>query len=410
MEQSRLILKASRGPALATLTRLLGDLDLAEEAVQEASLRALTDWDRRMPDNAVAWLVQIGRRYAIDRLRREATATNKSEELQLLVESHSEPDEELRASVLHQHDDQLRLIFTCCHPGLSMEARVALTLKIVAGLDTDEIARAYLIPVATLQRRLQRAKQKIREARIPYELPTDSELELRLDAVLRVIYLIYNQAYTVLKGESLLDAQLSRAALNLARMLLRLIRDDPEVMGLLALLLMQHARAPARIGDDGLPVPLEAQDRGCWDRKLIAEANVLIAKSDRHWRLGPYQIQAAIAAVHNNFEKGDATDWHEILRLYDLLDRCAPSPVVTLNRAVAVARLHGPQRGLELLRPLGRDPQMSEFQYFHSARANLLAELGDNRTASAAFERALALCQNEAEHRYMERQLKQLGN
>jgi len=410
MEQYQLTLKASRHAALATLVRVLGDFDLAEEALQEACYRALVNWAEQPPENPVAWLVQTARHYAIDKMRHSKLTMQVKSEVEALTDDHWIPDDELRVSVLHQHDDQLRLIFTCCHPGLAFESQVALTLKTVGGLATEEIARSFLIPVPTLQRRLHRAKQKIRDQKIPYSVPADNQLEERLEAVFRVIYLIYNQAYTALKGAELFNSSLSNAAIYLARVLNRLMRNRPEIIGLLALLLFQHARANARVDRSGLPVPLDQQDRSRWNQSMIAEANILLQKSDRHWHPGPYQIQAAIAAVHCNAGISEETNWQEIVNLYDLLEEYAPSPVVTLNKAVAIACLHGPQKGLALLDDLAGDSQMAGFQYFHSARAGLQEQLGDLSSACESFEQAIKLCQNDSERLYMERKILQLSN
>jgi RNA polymerase sigma-70 factor (ECF subfamily) len=415
MEQHGLIINASRSAALASLVRILGDIDLAEEAVQEASLRAVIDWKKHpAPDDPIAWLVQTGRRYAIDHLRHRKMAADKLQQFEVLADlsggdESAFMEEDWRSSLLHLHDDQLRLIFTCCHPVLSLEAQVALTLKTVASLETAEIARSFLLPVATLQRRLNRAKQKIRREGIPYAVPGDADVAERLEAVLRVIYLIYNQAYTVLRGGELFNHSLSEAAIYLARVLNRLLPDEAEALGLLALLLLQHARAPARVDATGLPVSLEQQDRSRWNSALIAEAGVLLEKCDRHWRPGPYQVQAAIAAVHCNAPVAADTDWQEIVDLYDLLESWMPGPVVTLNRAVAIAGLHGPAAGLELLDNLASDNQMADFQYFHSARAGLLERLGDSVAACKAFDQAIHLCQNDAERRYMQNRIQQLA-
>lgn len=410
MEQQALILKASRSTALATLVRIFGEFDLAEEAVQEACYRAVIDWRAKTtPDNPVAWLVQTGRRYATDKLRHKQMVFHTHKKIAALTDDSLIPDDELRVSVLHQHDDQLRLIFTCCHPSLTIEAQVALTLKTVAGLDTEEIARCYLIPASTLQRRLNRAKEKIRVDQIPYTIPANEQLEERLDAVLRVIYLIYNQAYTVLKGSELLNSNLSKVAIYLVRVLNRLMRDQPEAQGLLALLLLQHARACARTDDDGLPVSLEQQDRSLWNHNLITQANVMLEKSDRHWKPGSYQIQAAIAAVHCNSVSAEDTNWQEIIYLYDLLEMYSPGPVVTLNKAIAISRQHGPGKGLEILNGMAENKKMAEFQYYHSARAGLLEELGEYSTACKAFEQAKSLSQNEAEIKFMESKIQQLS-
>ena len=411
MEQQGLILKASRSAALATLVRLLGDFDVAEEALQEASYRALVDWrENSLPENPVAWLVQAARRFAIDQIRHKNMSRRVHDQLEPVLDETALPDDELRVSTLHQYDDQLRLIFTCCHPELTLQAQVALTLKTVAGLSTEEIARCFLTPVSTLQRRLQRAKQKIRDMGIPYRVPEDTELEQRFDAVFRVIYLIYNQAYTALNGDELFDRALSEAAIYLARMLNRLVRNQPEAMGLLALMLFQHARVNARVDESGIPVPLEEQDRSKWDKSQITEANVLLQKSDRHWKPGPYQIQAAIAAVHCNAENAAATNWQEIVDLFEVLEDYSSGPVITLNKAVAMGFLLGAEQGLAMLNQLAEDPQMNEFQYFHSARAGLLEKMGDFSAACNTFERAIELCKNDAEVRYMKQKIRQLSN
>ncbi len=410
MEQLGSVIKASRSGALATLIRILGDFELAEEAVQEAIYRAVVDWRKKaIPSNPVAWLVQTGRRYATDVRRHQAMAQRQHQKSMPLAPEATAYDNDETLSSLHLPDDQLRLIFTCCHPALSQEAQVALTLKTVAGLSTDEIARAYLLPAETLDQRLTRAKRKIRDAAIPYQIPARDQLAERLDAVMSVLYLIYNQAYTTLKGEALLDSQLSEAAIYLARMLNRLMRDNPEVQGLLALMLLQHARAAARADAQGLPVPLEKQDRTRWDRKLIAEGRVMLEKSLRHSEPGPYRIQAAIAAVHCRAEQASDTDWVEIVALYDLLELFNPSPVITLNRAVAVARAHGPKAGLKLLNTLQDVKSLAGFQYYHSAKAGLLEEIGDNSAAISAYKQALLLCKNDAERFYLKSKVDEIA-
>jgi len=403
MDQLDVIIKASRSAAFASLVGILGDFDLAEEAIQEAIYRAVMNWKKQaIPENPVAWLVQTGRRYAIDMLRHNEVEQRHRQSLvplQDMAALHEEDD--IGVSILHLHDDQLRLIFTCCHPALSVDAQVALTLKTVAGLSIEEIARAYLLPVKTLEQRLTRAKRKIRDAHIPYEIPHDDQIEPRLEAVMSAIYLIYTQAYTTFKGADLLDSQLSEAAIYLGYMLNRLIRGNLEAQGLLALMLLQHARAAARVDDNGLPVPLDEQNRQRWDQHLIAQGITLVEKCWRQGKPGPYQIQAAIAAVHCKAEKPVDTDWREIVNLYELLESFVPSPVITLNRAIAVARLHGPEHGLAILDSLEHHSQMENFQYYHSARAGLLEETGEFPAAIAAFKRALLLCENEAEKRYL---------
>ncbi len=410
MEQLGIVIKASRSRALATLIRILGDFHLAEEAVQEAICRAVVDWrEKAIPSNPVAWLVQTGRRYATDVRRHKEMAQRQHQKSMPIEPAAAEYDNDEGLSSLHLPDDQLRLIFTCCHPALSQEAQVALTLKTVAGLSVDEIARAYLSSAKTIDQRLTRAKRKISDAAIPYQVPSQDQLTERLDAVMSVLYLIYNQAYTTLKGEALLDSQLSGAAIYLARMLNRLIRDNPEGQGLLALMLLQHARAAARTDEQGLPVPLEKQDRTRWDRKLIAEGTVMVEKSLRHSQPGPYRIQAAIAAVHCRAEKASDTDWEEVVALYDLLELSNPSPVITLNRAVAVARAQGPKAGLKILNTLQDEKSLAGFQYYHSAKAGLLEETGDYSAALSAYKQALLLCKNDAERFYLKSKVDEIA-
>lgn len=410
MEQLGIVIKASRSSALATLIRLLGDFDLAEEAVQEAIYRAVVDWKKKqIPSNPVAWLVQTGRRYALDVLRHNEMSW-RHQQRSVPVEPHATAyDDDESINRLHLPDDQLRLIFICCHPALSQQAQVALTLKTVAGLRVDEIARAYLVPVKTIEQRLTRAKRKIADAGIPFQVPRDHQLTERLDGVMSVLYLIYNQAYTKLTGQALLDGRLSEAAIYLARMLNRLIRDNAEVQGLLALMLLQHARAGARTDAQGAPVPLEQQERARWDKPLIAEGTAMVDKSLRHTELGPYCIQAAIAAVHGKAATAAETDWRQIVALYELLERSTPNPVVTLNRAVAVARLQGPAAGLRILDGLRAETGMAGFQYYHSAKAGLLEEAGDYSAAHAAYEQALLLCRNDAEGRYLKSKLDEMA-
>ncbi len=409
MEQLGLVIKVARSGALATLIRLLGDFDLAEEAVQEATCRALVDWRHNgVADNPVAWLVQTGRRYAIDTLRHNAMARQHQRKLLWPQETLPAHDNDDALSALHLPDDQLRLIFVCCHPALAQEAQVALTLKTVAGLGVDEIARAYLSSPKTIEQRLTRAKRKIRSAVIAYQVPDEDQLAGRLDAVMRVLYLIYNQAYTTLTGPALLDSRLAEAAIYLARVLNRLIRRHAEVQGLLALMLLQHARAAARVDAGGMPVPLERQERALWDAKLIAEGTAMVEKCLRRGPPGPYGLQAAIAAVHCRASSAAETDWTEIVALYDLLEAMSPNPVVTLNRAVAVARVQGAGAGLRILDAFGEHKNLLGFQYYHSARAGLLEELGEGPRALTAYRRALALCRNDAESAYLSARIERL--
>lgn len=409
MDQLGIIIKASRPVAFASLIRIVGDFDLAEEAIQEAIYRAVIDWqEKRIPENPVAWLVQTGRRFAIDVLRHTELEQRHRENVAALPDRDILANNDTEISVLQLHDDQLRLIFTCCHPALSVDAQVALSLKTIAGLSLEEIARAYLLPVKTLEQRITRAKRKIRDAAIPYKIPGDDQIVFRLEAVMSTIYLIYNQAYTTFRGADLLDCQLSEAAIYLAHMLNRLIRGHREAQGLLALMLLQHARAGARVDSDNLPIPLEEQNRQLWNQPLIDQGTVLVEKCLSHNTLGPYQLQAAIAAVHCNAKKPGDTDWQKIVSYYQMLESCIPSPVTTLNRAVAIARLQGAAQGLALLDSLEHNSQMKNFQYYHSSRAGLLQEIGQFAGALAAFQKAYLLCENEAEKKYLVRKIEKL--
>ncbi|MEQ8347270.1 MAG: sigma-70 family RNA polymerase sigma factor [Sneathiellaceae bacterium] len=409
MEQLGLILRASRPKALATLVRLLGDFDLAEEAVQEAILRAVQAWpEAGRPGNPVAWLVQTGRRHAIDRIRRQAVDRRSRQGLAPLLEPAVEaPDEADAPAVLE--DDLLRLIFTCCHPALAVEAQIALTLKTVAGLGLEEVASAFLLAPRAMEQRLTRAKRKIRDARIPYEVPQEGELASRRGAVLHCVYLIFNEGYRAAQGTELARDSLAEEAIRLARLLARLFRGAPEAGGLLALLLLTHARRPARTGRDGRIVLLEAQDRRLWDRAMIAEGRTLVDKTLRAGRPGPYQVQAAIAALHAVAPSVAETDWAEIALLYAALEEMQPSPVVTLNRAVALSRADGPAAGLDLLESLAGDAAMLRYAPFHGARAALLAESGDRDAARTAYERALFLSGNQRDREHLLERLSALG-
>lgn len=406
MEQTGLTLKATRSNALATLVRLTGDFSLAEEAVQEASERAIINWPiKGIPENPVAWLVQTGRRYALDQFRHQSIVhRHQTEQSQPENNAANEDDYDN----MHFSDDMLRLIFTCCHPALAREAQVALTLKTIVGLTIDEIARAFLVPTKTLEQRLTRTKRKIRDAAIAYEIPPQQELSQRLEPVMTVIYLIFNQSYTLATGKDLQDHQLSEAAIYLARMLNRLIRNHTEVQGLLALLLLQHARANARTNPEGFPIPLEQQDRLLWDKKLIAEGTVLVEICFRHSQPGPYALQAAIAAQHNRAQTPQETNWKEILNCYEQLEKDNPSPVITLNKAVAVARAYTPEEGLKLIDALESEKRLEEYHYFHSTKAALLEEMGKSLEAETAYSKAIKLCRNESELKYLQQKLASL--
>jgi RNA polymerase sigma-70 factor, ECF subfamily len=359
-----------------------------------------------VPNNPGAWITTTARNRAIDRVRRAAVFAQKA----ATVARDAAFDAAARAGALQAAaedemdpipDDQLRLIFTCCHPALAPESAVALTLRTLGGLTTPEIARAFLVPEATLAQRLVRAKKKIREAGIAYEVPTGDRLGDRLESVLRVLYLVFNEGYDASSGDGLIRRELCADAIRLARVLATLLPTEPETLGLLALMLLTDARRPAREGPQGQLVLLEDQDRGRWDRAEITEGAALVVRALRLGRVGPYQLQAAIAAVHDEAASSDATDWPQILGLYEVLGRVAPSPVVALNRAVAVAHLAGPASGLAAMDALAADPAMAEYRFFHGARAELLRRLGRTADALAAYDRALALGPNQAEAAFL---------
>lgn len=392
---------------LATLIRLLGDFDLAEEALHEAFRAALEQWPREgRPGNPRAWLISAGRFKAIDSLRRRARFDAS---LAALAEQLSaEPLARTGADPDAIDDDRLRLIFTCCHPALAPEARVALTLREVCGLTTEEIARAYLIAPPTLAQRIVRAKAKIRDARIPYQVPPRAELPARLDTVLQVIYLVFNEGYAPSAGAALTRPELCAEAIRLGR-LLRELLPDPEVLGLLALMLLHESRRLARASPSGDLVLLEDQDRGRWDHAQIAEGCALVEAAMGAGEVGPYTIQAAIAAAHARAPGPSATDWDAIVALYGLLAEAAPSPVVELNRAVAVAMRDGPAAGLALVDAILARGALAGYHLAHAARADLLRRMGRAAEARAAYERALALATQEPERRFLARRLAELA-
>ena len=389
---------------LATLIRLLGGFDAAEEALHDAFVAAAAQWPGEgVPDNPYAWLVSAGRFKTIDRWRREARLTAALPELALRLDDEGEP-------IMPEHiaDDELRLIFTCCHPALSPAARVALTLREVGGLTTEEIARAYLVPAPAIAQRIVRAKAKIRDDAIPYEVPSPAELPARVESALQVVYLIFNEGYVATSGTHLTRDDLCREAIRLGRLIVDLL-DEPEALGLLALMLLHEARRATRTDAAGDIVLLEDQDRSRWDRVRIAEAGGLIARARATRRLGPFILQAAIASAHAQAGSLSATDWTEIVALYDILLRVQPSPVVALNRGAAIAMRDGPQAGLAAIETAMAQGGLEDYALAHSARADMQRRLGLTDPARASYERALACTRQSAERRFLEARLAQIG-
>jgi RNA polymerase sigma-70 factor (ECF subfamily) len=391
----------------ATLIRLLGDFDLAEEALHDAYRAALEQWSHGVPANPRAWLVSAGRFKAIDGIRRDARFEPLSDDIDERLAADGGDAEGWDDDDVE--DDRLRLIFTCCHPALSPDAQVALTLREVCGLTTEEIARAFLTAAPTLAQRIVRAKAKIRDARIPYQVPTQADLPERLDAVLRVVYLVFNEGYSASSGPSLTRADLSGEAIRLGRLLVELL-PEPEVLGLLALMLLQESRRAARTSPAGELVLLDDQDRSLWNWDQIAQGSALLERALSSRRFGPYTLQAAIAAVHAEAPSAAATDWAQIVGLYDVLARAAPSPVVELNRAVAVAMRDGPETGLVLIDAILARGDLGNYHLAHSARADLCRRLGRTAEARASYERALDLTWQEPERRFLERRLRELSD
>ncbi len=399
------VYRAEWGRIVATLIRLLGDFDLAEESAQEAFAAAVDQWEETgVPENPRAWIIQTARNKAIDRIRRQGRYAEK-----LALYGNSEvgrESQEPNYDTSEIPDDRLRLIFTCCHPALAPEAQVALTLRTLCGLETEEIARAFLSSTTTMAQRLVRAKRKIREAKIPYIVPEMREMEARLEAVLTVIYLVFNEGYAATRGNSLLRGDLCNEAIRLGRLVVSLTAPYPprEAIALLALMLLHDARRAARTDEAGEIIVLEEQDRGLWKREQIAEARPLVAEAMSETP-GPLALQAAIAAVHCRAARPEDTDWREILRLYDQLAKAQPSPVVSLNRAVAVAMAEGPARGLELMEALAAESDLENDHLLHAARADMHRRMGRSAEAAREYEKALALVTNESERRYLERRL-----
>ncbi len=397
------VFRAERGRVLATLIRVLGDFDLAEDALGAAWEAAVRQWPRDgRPDNPRAWLIRAARNKAIDDLRRQTLAARAQDQLQ------AEPQPEPEADDPRDPDDRLRLMFTCCHPALAVEAQVALTLRTLAGLSTEEIARAFLVPAVTMAQRLVRAKQKIRGAGIPYRVPDEDELPARVDAVMAVVYLVFNEGYAATSGDDLVRRDLSAEAIRLGRLLVELMPTRPGPRGLLALMLLHDSRRDARVTADGDLVLLEEQDRGRWDQAQIREGLALVEAALRDEAVDAYALQAAIAAVHANATRPADTDWRQIVALYARLFAEQPSPVVMLNHAVAVAMSAGPSEGLRLLDQLTASGLLADYHWLPAARADLLRRLGRKADAATAYAEALALTGNEAERRFLRRRVAEL--
>ena len=396
------VFREESGRARASLIRALGDIDLAEEAVQDAFVVALEQWpEKGIPPSPAGWIITTARNRAIDVYRRDSKRQDKSIQSASLYSADEDGEPEIEVLP----DDQLRLIFTCCHPALSVEAQMALTLRLIAGLETPEIARAFLVPESTLAQRLVRAKKKIKLNQIPYRVPQEAELPERLRSVLGVVYLIFNEGHTATSGASLTRSGLSREAIRLGRLIQTLMPDEPEASGLLALMLLVEARRPARVSEGGSLVLLPDQNRTLWSEGLIAEGQSLVRACLHRNQPGPYQVQAAINAVHSDAVTAEATDWRQIVALYDQLMSIAPTTVVALNRAVAVGELDGPEAALALIEPLDLD----NYHLWHASRAEMLARLGRDDEAVAAYRRALQLTANRAEQSFLKERVRTIS-